>query len=29
MLAFQLVGLALLVLFFGALVTGDQRTIDR
>ena len=29
MLAFQLVGLALLVLFFGALVSGDQRPIDR
>jgi hypothetical protein len=29
MLAFQLVGLSLLVLFFGALVSGDQRAIDR
>jgi hypothetical protein len=29
MLAFQLVGLALLVLFFGALVSGDPRTSRR
>jgi len=29
MLAFQLVGLALLVLFFGGLVTGNQRTAGR
>jgi hypothetical protein len=29
MLAFQLVGLVLVVLFFGALVTGEQRTTGR
>ena len=29
MLAFQLVGLVLLVLFFGALVSGDKRTSHR
>ena len=29
MLAFELIGLALLVLFFGALVSGDPRTQHR
>lgn len=29
MLAFQLVGLALLVLFFGALVTGNRGVTGR
>ena len=29
MLAFQLVGLVLVALFFGALVTGKQRTTGR
>ena len=29
MLAFQLVGLALVALFFGALVTGKHNTIGR
>ena len=29
MLAFQLIGLALLVLFFGGLVTGNQRIHNR
>jgi hypothetical protein len=29
MLAFQLIGLALLTLFFGSLVTGDPRKRER
>ncbi len=29
MVAFQFVGMALLVLFFGALVTNDPRTASR
>jgi hypothetical protein len=29
MLEVQLIGLALLVLFFGAMATGNQRTSDR
>ena len=29
MLAFQLVGLVLLVLFFGALISGNQRITGR
>jgi hypothetical protein len=29
MIAFQLVGLALLVLFFGAMISGNQRVTGR
>jgi len=29
MLAFQFVGMALMALFFGALITNDSRTLSR
>ena len=29
MLAFQLIGLALLMLFFGAMISGNQRVAGR
>ena len=29
MLAFQLVGLCMVALFFGAMVTGNHRIVDR